>query len=90
MIDPVDEDDATVGAAGLRPISEDRREVRDIVRHEDALVRCRELEQLKVGWPLELGLLVEGADIVTELAQWPTNAPPGDVRVEEQPHPSVV
>jgi hypothetical protein len=86
VTDPVHEDHSCVRAVRCCPLSQDAREVADVVGDEDTLLSGREREHVVIVESLEARLLVEGAHIVPCGLELPAHAWPGDVCVEEEAH----
>jgi len=86
VLDSVDEDDPGVWAASGGPLSEDLGEVSDVVRDENATVVTRQREHVLVVESLQLGLLVEGPDVVSHVPKRSTDPQPRDVGVEQEAH----
>jgi hypothetical protein len=86
VLDSVDENQARVRAARAGPLAKDLRKVGDVVGDENAPVLARQREDVVIIESLELGLLVEGTDVVAVGSERSTDARPRDVGVEEQAH----
>ncbi len=86
VVDAVDKDHTGVGTLCRRPLPHDRREVADVVCHEDTPLCGGKREHVLVFETLQHRLLVECADLVTHLLQPAPHPGARDVRVEQQPH----
>lgn len=85
VVDADEDGAAGVGAAGLGPAAGDDGEVLDVEGDEDPCFGGGEGEQLLVAVPVELALVVGGADVVPDAAQGACDPGTGDVGVEEEP-----
>lgn len=86
VIDRVDQDRASVRTPPAGPLPEDVGEVGDVMRNENAPVLGRQRKDVLVLETLELGLLIERADVVTLAPQRSADVRPGDMGVEQEAH----
>lgn len=85
MIDPVHEDHTGVRTLRRGPLTKDRREVADVVSHEDPLLSRRGAQHLIVVQSLEDRLLIERTDVMALGLEPPAHPRPGHLPVEQQP-----
>lgn len=64
VVDPDHDRQPGVGAPALGPAAGDVGEVLDVEADQDALLLARQRQQRLVGPPIQLALLVGGADVV--------------------------
>lgn len=85
VVDADDEQAARVMVPSGKALADEPGEVLDVTCHDDSLLASSELQQRPVLPAVERTLLVNGPDIVAELAYGRCDCAPGDVSVQQQP-----
>lgn len=82
-----DENAASVRAAALCPLANDRHEVAAVSGHQDPPLRSSELDHPAIIQPFQRRMLPQAEDIVPCIPQRHTHTGRRKVRVQQEPHP---
>ena len=80
------EEAACVRASGLRPLTQERHEVREVVRDEDPFVAGCVREHVLIGKRRQLRIAIESDYVMASALELTAHSSARHMRVEQKPH----